>query len=373
VRRGLSVLAAVVLAAGAAVAAAAPPQVVAPAYVVRGGPVGVVLAARAADSRRAPASITKLMTVLLALEHARLDEVVTVSAQAARVGESTVDLRPGERLTVRDLAIAALVPSANDAATALAVYVGHGSIPRFVEMMKAKARELHLTSTHFANPHGLDQPGHFSSARDVTTLLTAALRNPFIRRWSTRSTAVIAGGRVLSSTDDLLGTLPLIGAKTGHTDAAGWSQVAAVQRNGIRITASVLGAPSEAQRNADLDALLRYGLAQYHSVRAVDDHRVYGLAAVGYGRAPVKLVAAGPVIRSVRVGHPIVERVVVASALTLPVAAGQRVGEVRVFSDGRLIARAPLVTGRAVPAVGPVGKIGWYARRTVHHLVGFVS
>ena len=85
------------------------------------------------------------MTVLVALEHARLDDVVTVSPQAAPVGESSIDLRAGERLTVRDLAIAALVPSANDAATALAVYVGQGSMPRFVAMMNAKARELGLT------------------------------------------------------------------------------------------------------------------------------------------------------------------------------------------------------------------------------------
>lgn len=181
------------------------------------------------------------MTVLVALEHARLDEIVTVTPEAAAIGESTVMLHPGERLSVRDLAIAALVPSANDAATALAVHVGRGSIPRFVALMNAKARSLGLTATHFENPHGLDQPGHVSSARDVTTLLTAALRNPFIRTWSTRQTATIAGGRSLTSTDGLLGTLPLVGAKTGHTNAAGWSQVAAVERGGVRITASLLG------------------------------------------------------------------------------------------------------------------------------------
>ena len=104
----------------------------------------------------------------------------------------------------------------------------------------------------------------------MTTLLTAALRNPFIRTWSTRSTATIAGGRTLTSTDDLIGTLPLIGAKTGHTDDAGWSQVAAVQGDGVRITASVLGSPTEAQRNADLGGLLTWGLAQYHRVKAID-------------------------------------------------------------------------------------------------------
>src|SRR5262249_22523935 len=198
-----------------------------------------------ATERRASASITKVVTVVVALEHAGLGDVVTVTAQASEVGESSVELRPGERLTVRDLAIAALVPSANDAATALALYVGHGSIPRFVALMNAKARALGLTRTHFVNPHGLDTPGHFSSARDVTTLLDAALREPFIRTWSTRSTATIAGGRTLESTDDLLAELPLIGAKTGHTNSAGWSQVAAIRQGPVRITASVLGALSE--------------------------------------------------------------------------------------------------------------------------------
>lgn len=371
-RRGFLALATGALALCCATAVAAPPPVDAPAYVVR-GPDGGVLAARAPDAPRAPASITKLMTVLVALEHARLDEIVTVTPEAAAIGESTVMLHPGERLSVRDLAIAALVPSANDAATALAVHVGRGSIPRFVALMNAKARSLGLTATHFENPHGLDQPGHVSSARDVTTLLTAALRNPFIRTWSTRQTATIAGGRSLTSTDGLLGTLPLVGAKTGHTNAAGWSQVAAVERGGVRITASLLGGPSETQRNTDLSHLLAWGLEQYHPVQAIDDARVYGLAAIGYGRSPVKLIAARAAIRNVRVGRPLVERVVASSALALPVARGQQAGEVRVYADGRLIARSPLVAATAVSAVGTTGKVGWYARRTVHHLVGLVS
>jgi len=360
------------LALCAASAAAAPPPVSAPAYVVRGGPDQVVVAARAADAPRAPASITKLMTVLVALERARLDDVVTIPAAAASVGESSVGLRVGEKLTVADLAIAALVPSANDAATALALYVGKGSLPRFVELMNAKAKALGLASTHFANPHGLDQRGHVSSARDVTTLLTAALRNSFIRTWSARSTATIAGGRTLASTDSLIGTLPLVGAKTGHTNDAGWSQVAAVERNGVRITASLLGAASESQRNDELASLLAWGLDQYRRLVVAGDH-VYGHAEVGYGRSPVPLVAARDVIRSVRIGRPLVERVVASTALPLPVTKGQRVGEVRVFSDGRLIARTPLVAAASSPAVGVVGKAGWYARRTLHHVFGLVS
>lgn len=261
-------------------AAAAPPAVEAPSFIVRGGSPGTVLAARAADAQRAPASITKLMTVMVALEHTRLDDMVTVTPEAARVGESSIALRVGERISVRDLAIAALVPSANDAATALAVHVGHGSVPRFVALMNAKARSLGLRSTHFENPHGLDQRGHVSSARDTTTMLAAALRNPFIRTWSTRPTATIAGGRVLTSTDELLGTLPLVGAKTGHTNAAGWSQVAAAERGGVRVTAAVLGSPSEAQRNRDLSSLLVWGLEQFQPVKVIGA-QVYGTARPG--------------------------------------------------------------------------------------------
>ena len=372
-RRGSFLLAVVALAACSVAAAfAEPPPVTAPAYIVRGGPDGETLAARAPDARRAPASITKLMTVLVALENASLDDVVTIPPQAASIGESSISLRTGERLTVRDLAIAALVPSANDAATALALHVGRGSLPRFVELMNLKAKALGLANTHFENPHGLDQIGHVSTARDVTTLLTAALREPFVRMWSTRSTATIAGGRSVTSTDGLLGKLPLVGAKTGHTNDAGWSQVAAVERNHIRITAALLGASSEQQRDAELAALLTWGLAQYTRTVVTGNH-VYGRAEVGYGLDPVPLVAARDVVRNVRVGRPLVERVVLSAALALPVAKGQRVGEVRVLSDGRLIARTPLVAATSVSAVGVAGKAEWYARRTMHHLFGLVS
>ena len=122
------------------------------------------------------ASITKLMTVLVALDHASLDDVATISRHTASIGESTINLRPGERVTLRDLIRAALVQSANDAANAIAAFVGRGSVGRFVELMNARARALGLTDTHFANPDGLDAPGHVSSARDVTKLARVAMR-----------------------------------------------------------------------------------------------------------------------------------------------------------------------------------------------------
>ena len=164
-------------------------------------------------------------------ESAPLGDVVRVSPRAASIGESTVYLRPGEELTVADLLRATLVPSANDAAEALALHVGRGSADRFVQLMNAKAEELGLTDTHFENPHGLDEPGHVSSARDATTLVRYALGVPFVRDALSRSTVALPGGRSFPTTDDLLEEwAPLVGGKTGHTLDAGWSQAAAAEK-----------------------------------------------------------------------------------------------------------------------------------------------
>src|SRR5919201_1364175 len=163
----------VVVAAALALAApvlAAPPQVTGHAWLVENGATGEVLLAHDSRQRVAIASITKLMTVLLTLEHAHLNDVVTVSPEAAEVGESSANLQAGDRLTVRELLEAALIQSANDAADALADYVGQGSEARFVAMMNSRARQLGLRDTHFARPDGLDASDHYSSAHDVTKL-----------------------------------------------------------------------------------------------------------------------------------------------------------------------------------------------------------
>ncbi len=231
-RRAL--LAAVVsIAALASPAPAAPPTVAAEAYVVAGEVDGSILAQRRGAERRAVASITKLMTALVVLDHADPGEIVTVTPEATGIGESTVSLRAGERLSVRDLLAATLVPSANDAATALALYVGDGSLDRFVALMNEKAEALGLRDTRFANPHGLDEAGHYSSARDAVRLLRAALRVPLVKTLAATKSATIAGGREVESTDDLLGSFAgFDGGKTGHTNDAGWSQVAAAHRAG---------------------------------------------------------------------------------------------------------------------------------------------
>lgn len=358
--RLLVVLAALVAAVSSAHAAAPQPQ--ARAWMVQNGSTGEVLVAHNERERVPIASITKLMTVLVALERAGLDEVVTVTPATARVGESTIDLRAGERVRVRTLVEAALIQSANDATHALATHVA-GSVPRFVQLMNAKARRLGLADTHFVRPDGLDVPGHLSSARDATLLGRVAMRNPVVREIVAKRT-VVSEGRTMHTWNDLLGTFPgLIGVKTGHTGGAGWSQVAAVRGRGLTIYATILGSPTRVGRNADLAELLRWSLSQYRVVPAVDPARTYARVSTQFGRPALRLVASEGAVRVVRVGRPLVERVVVPAGVELPVRAGERLGEVRVFDGDELLVARPLVAAETITKPARGDRVQWYLGR----------
>jgi len=372
----LRIWAAAVLAAlaFASAAHAAAPSVSARAFIVENPATGEVLAQHGAWTRVPIASITKLMTVIVALDHARWTDVVRVRSDAAAVGESTVNLRAGERIRVGDLVKAALIQSANDAAVALADYVGRGNREAFVSMMNKKARVLGLERTHFIRPDGLDVRGHYSTAEDVTKLAEFAMHNPRIRSTVRIRNDTIPGGRHLHTWNDLLGVFKgLYGVKTGHTGTAGWCEVAAVRRNGVTLYTTVLGSPTRSQRNTDLASLLRWGISRYRPVWLVPPGHVYLQASVGYGKGSVPIVAAREVARSVRIDKPLVERVVAPGSLDLPVERGQRVGEVRVYSGHRLVARQPLIAERSVAKPGFGGRAGFYASRTLTHVKDWFS
>jgi serine-type D-Ala-D-Ala carboxypeptidase (penicillin-binding protein 5/6) len=373
----LAVVALLALAAPAQASSAdaqtAQPQIAAASWYLVGDD-GAVLARSDASRARAIASITKLMTAVVVLEHAELTDVVRVSSQAAGVGESTVYLRAGEELTVEDLLRATLIPSANDAAEALALHVGRGSIPRFVELMNAKADELGLSDTNFENPHGLDERGHVSTARDATTLVRYALNVPFIRDTLSRSSVALSGGRTFPTTDDLLESwAPLVGGKTGHTRDAGWSQTAAAERAGVTVYGTVLGSETRGARNDALRELLMYGLAQYRRVQVIDHGGVYAEAETGYGQPDVHLVAPRTIVRAIRNGRSLVERVVVPPTVELPVAKGQRLGRVEVYEGNRLVAASNLVADEAVAEAGFVAKAEWYVTQTAKNLWGMLT
>ena len=355
-------------------ALAAAPTVTARAFVVEDGTTGEVLAQRAARERVPIASITKLMTVLVALGRLRPAQVVTVPAEVTGIGESTIYLRAGERIPVFELVEGALIPSANDAADTLAYAAGNGSERRFVRLMNARARRLGLTDTHFVRPDGLDAPGHLSSARDVTKLARIVMRRPLVRRVVRETSATISGGRLIATRNNLLSSFRgTFGVKTGHTGLAGWSEVAAARRNGVTIYATILGSPSEAQRDADLARLLEWGFSRYARATLVPTRHAYARLPTGYGREAVAVVATDRLVRRVRIGRSLVERIVLPDAVPLPVTRGARVGEVRIYSGSRLLGRRPLVVARSASRPGVAGRVGWYIGRTFHNFFGLFT
>lgn len=354
--------------AAAAARAAGPPLVDARAYLVLDARTGAVLAASNAHERLPIASITKLMTVLITLQHHRLSDVVTVDPRAAAVGQSSIYLDAGDRLTVRDLLEGALIQSANDAADALALSIAP-DFASFARLMNAEAAKLGLHDTHFVRPDGLDAPGEYSTAADVTTLARDLMRIRFVRDTVRRETATIADGRVLHTWDDLLAVMPnLLGVKTGHTSDAGWCQVAAVRGRGVTVYATILGSPSRSVRNDGLESLLQWGLAQFRVVPAVQAGRTYAAVSLPYGRSRLDLVAARPLRVVARVGRPLTERVTAPSVVPLPIRRGAVLGQVQVWDGPRLLGSRDLVAARSVARPSLAGRLGFYVGRALHHV-----
>jgi D-alanyl-D-alanine carboxypeptidase (penicillin-binding protein 5/6) len=375
VRRAVVLLVALALLSAlvAAAARAGTPAVDARAFTVVDARTGDVLASSDADEPMPIASITKLMTVIVTLHHKQLGDVVRVDPRAAAVGEESIFLDAGDELTVRDLLEGTLIQSANDAADALALSVAP-SFPAFAALMNAEGQKLGLRHTHFVRPDGLDAPGEYSTAADVTKLARDAMRIPIVRQIVQMPTATIAGGQVLHTWDDLLGVFPgVIGGKTGHTDDAGWCQVIAARHGGATVYVTMLGSPSRSVRNAGLEALLAWGLAQFRVVPAIDPARSYATVRLPYGRAALRLVPASGLNAEARVGHGLTEHVVAPAAVSLPVTKGEVLGRVTVYDGEHVIGSRALVADRAVKRPGIAGRVRFYGSRTLHHLAGWIT
>lgn len=233
---------------------------------------GDVLYEKGADDQVCIASITKVMTLLLTFEAIEkgkitLQDTVPVSAHAYGMGGSQIWLEPGEIFTLEEMLKAICISSANDAAVAVAEYVG-GSEPVFVQMMNDRAAELGMTNTHFNNACGLDAEGHYSSARDVAVMNIALLAHPAVLHYSGIWMDTLRGGETqLTNTNKMLknheGT---IGLKTGTTGKAGVCISACAEREGTTMLAVVLGSDNSATRFEAARALLDYGFANYKAV-----------------------------------------------------------------------------------------------------------
>jgi D-alanyl-D-alanine carboxypeptidase (penicillin-binding protein 5/6) len=300
------------------------------------------------------ASTTKMMTALVALAHLKLADVVTVAPYAPIPGESLVGLRTGERMTFADLLRAMMLPSANDAAHAVAVATA-GSVRAFVALMNRRVDELGLRHTHFVNPIGLDEQGNYSSARDLVEMALLLRRNPFIRKIIAEPRAVMHSGirtRVVVNRNDLVARYPYVdGVKTGHTLDAGYVLVGAAHAHGVTVLSSVLGDSTQSARDADSLALLRYGLRLYHRADAVRaGHVVTSVPIRDEGDARAPLTVAHTLSAVTRLGDRLRVRVLrVPRRIAGPLPAGARVGVVEALRRGRVVARTSLVTARRVP------------------------
>ena len=356
-RKALALALAAVLALPGVSAQGAQVAVTAPAAVLMEASTGQVLFEKGAHDRRACASITKVMTLLLtfeALEAGKLslDQELTASAHAASMGGSDIWLEEGERMTVDDLLKATVIMSANDAAVVLAEAVS-GSEEAFVARMNERAGELGMEDTVFKNCNGLDEEGHLTSAYDVAVMSRALLAHEKIRDYTlTWMDSVRNGETQLVNTNKLIRSYQgITGLKTGTTGQAGSCISATAEREGMELIAVVLGAESTDLRFQDAKALLDYGFAGWKTV--TPETPFLQPAAVEGGMAQTVEVAAGemPSLLLQAGEEAQVETVVQLEPVKAPVEQGQELGRILCQVAGETVAQVPITAKEGVEAV----------------------
>lgn len=316
------------------------------------------------------ASTTKLMTALETLEHAPTQAMFSYPAYYLSSQDSQIDLTPGEQMSVHDLLVAMMLPSADDAAYDLAFNIGHGSVPRFIAMMNADARRLHLTETHYATPIGLDTPGNYSSAFDLVQLASYLLEHyPLFAGIVAMPSAVLHTGshvRTVVNLNDLVSRVHWIhGVKTGHTLDAGYVLVASGTRNGMTLESAVLGTSSQAARDQNTLSLLDWGFANFRQAKPVTAGAVLARPTVA-DRPGVhaEVIAERSFSEAVRRAVHLHLKLRVPAQLSGPLARHAMVGSATVLADGRSLGSVPLVLAQALPAVSPLTVAVRFVTRT---------
>jgi len=367
-RGGLALLAVSVWLAAGVSARAAAPAIEAKSAVLVDVASGQVLYQRSAHERRPVASTTKIMTALIALESARLDEWVVVSPDAPQVEPSVLDLKPGEQVRLDDLLAGLLLKSANDAAVAIAEHVS-GSVGKFSQRMNERARELGARDTHFVNPHGLYDPNHYSSAYDLALITREALKHPRFRELvATKATEVFrpytVGTETVENHNRLLWETNYVdGVKTGYVSKAGQCIVASATKDRWQLLAVLLDSPD---KYGEALQLLDYGFSTFQRKVYARQGDVLDRVPVERGRSrQVEAVCAEALAGVTGPGMPGGGRVELKDKrLVAPVAKGAPVGEAQLVVGGKVVARSPLVAGRSVP-VSWLVVCWWWAWKAV--------
>ncbi len=297
--------------------------------------------------RRAPASLTKIMTAIVAVENGVLNDIVTVSANAAATRGSSANLYAGQQIRLIDLLYGLLLNSGNDAAVAIAEHIA-GSVEAFAEMMNERAREMGLQNTQFRNPHGLDEPGHYSTAFDLALLTDAAMNYPQIAEIIATKEYQWNETLYWRNTNRLLWQMQgAEGVKTGTTGQAGNCLIAAVSDDGMQLVSVVLGS---SDRWADSERILNYGFSQFHRLTLVEKGEVVAEVPLPTGMGPLIAVARSPLAVVVPSDEPFdIEFRTVLDNVRPPVRRGEKVGHLEVtFKSGDSGFTLPLIAGHDI-------------------------
>ena len=326
-------------------------------------PSGRVLYEKNAHEPLPPASVTKVMTLLLimgALDEGAiaLDDMVTGSAHAASMGGSQIWLKEGEQLTVDEMIKCIVVASANDCAVAMAEHIA-GSEEAFVERMNTRAQELGMENTHFVNCCGLDADGHLTTAYDIALMSAELIKHEKIFDYTLIWQDTIRDGAfTLTNTNRLIRSYDgMTGLKTGSTSVAGFCLAGTARRDGLDLIAVVMKADTSGARNADITAMLNYGFANFASVTPTPDQPLMPIP-VELGtqaEVPVELGEVQPIlIEKSRLGE-LEKSIAMEESLRAPVAAGQQVGSMTVLAGGEVLQQVPIIAVQEVPFLGVWG------------------
>ena len=349
-------------------AAAAGPAVSCPSALLMEKQTGTVLFAQDEHTPREPASVTKIMTLLLVMEAIdsgalSYDDVVTGSAHAAGMGGSQIWLKENEQMMVRDLLKAVCIVSGNDAAVALAEHLA-GSEDAFVERMNARAQELGMNDTHFVNCTGLPAAGHLTSACDIALMSRELiLHHPDIRQFTTVWMDSLRGGEsMLVNTNKLIRFYDgATGLKTGSTGSAGYCLSATAEKNGMELIAVVLKGKTSDERFSDAKSLLNYGFSTWSLVTVTPDEVLPPVPVMLGVRGTVQpvLTSENTLLVEKTLANGLTKEVALAESVAAPVYAGDTLGQLTVRdAAGNTVAELPILAGEDVGHVTFVQMLG---------------
>ena len=317
---------------------------------------GTVLYEKNADSRMLIASTTKMLTALVVLDHCDMHETVLIRDDFPAVEGSSIYIKPGESLSVGDLLYGLMLASGNDAALALALHVS-GSVEAFAVLMNARALALGCTGSNFVNPHGLDEDGHYSTARDLWIIAREAMNNEaFYQIVSTKYISI--AGRSLKNHNKLLWNCPgAVGIKTGYTDSAGRSLVSCTERDGMRLLCVTLSDPDDWD---DHTSLYDWAFEHYQLVKVTKNSCEYGMLPVISGTENTVTIKAAEDYAAVWPKNDTVTISLEAPRFVYaPVSAGHRTGCITVTRNGETAKTISLVYGENVTLDDTIPLTNW--------------